>query len=120
MALNLLVSLFGRLVAHSGRISGTGQTDGHTNKPSTVTALQFSKLAASYFSAMRVLNSTCVLLGNTVGNATILKQLTTSTVCTSLDSLFVHSSGFDRYSFLKVAYCSMVAHTVWRLKVTRT
>ena len=29
--LNLLVSLFGRLVACSGRIRGTGQTDGRTD-----------------------------------------------------------------------------------------
>ena len=32
MALNLLVSLFGRLVARSGRISGTGQTDGRNDR----------------------------------------------------------------------------------------
>ena len=33
MALNPLVSLFGRLVARSGRISGTGQTDGLNDRP---------------------------------------------------------------------------------------
>ena len=37
MALNLLVSLFGRLVACSGRISGTRQTDGRNDRPSTIT-----------------------------------------------------------------------------------
>ena len=41
VALNPLVSLFGRLVARSARISGTGQTDGRTDgktdRPSTVT-----------------------------------------------------------------------------------
>ena len=41
MALNPLVSLFGRLVARSARIRGTGQTDGQTDgrndRPSTVT-----------------------------------------------------------------------------------
>ena len=31
MVLNPLVSLFGRLVARSGRIRGTGQTDGRTD-----------------------------------------------------------------------------------------
>ena len=37
VALNPLVSLFGRLVARSGRISGTGRTDGRNDRPSTVT-----------------------------------------------------------------------------------
>ena len=41
VALNPLVSLFGRFVARSARISGTGQTDGRTDRqndrPSTVT-----------------------------------------------------------------------------------
>ena len=32
MALNPLVSLFGRLVARSARIGGTGQTDGRTDR----------------------------------------------------------------------------------------
>ena len=37
VALNPLVSLFGSLVARSGRISGTVQTDGRMDRPSTVT-----------------------------------------------------------------------------------
>ena len=37
MVLNPLVSLFGRLVARSGRIRGTGQTDGQNDRTSTVT-----------------------------------------------------------------------------------
>ena len=37
MALNLLVSLFGRLVVRSGRKRGNRQTDGRTYRPSTVT-----------------------------------------------------------------------------------
>ena len=32
VALNPLVSLFGRFVARSARISGTGQTDGRTDR----------------------------------------------------------------------------------------
>ena len=37
VALNPLVSLFGRLVARSGRKRGNRQTDGQTYRPSTVT-----------------------------------------------------------------------------------
>ena len=37
MALNPLVALFGRLVARSARIRGTGRMDGRTDRPSTVT-----------------------------------------------------------------------------------
>ena len=37
VALNPLVAVFGRLVARSARIRGTGQTDGRTDRPSTVT-----------------------------------------------------------------------------------
>ena len=37
MVLNPLVSLFGRLVARSGRIRGAGQTDGQNDRTSTVT-----------------------------------------------------------------------------------
>ena len=47
MALNPLVSLFGRLVARSARISGTGQTDGRTDgrtdRPSTVTLVAHAR-----------------------------------------------------------------------------
>ena len=48
MTLNLLVSLFGRLFAHSGRVTVTdGRTDELNDRPSTVTLVVHARCESS-------------------------------------------------------------------------